>query len=104
MTETDVQLQRLFAREPVPASDPALVVAVMSGVQRQRRNARVVSMVVSLCVLLATAAVAPLVASYLSQATAALQGVSFHSSHFPLLTTALMALASLGAAAWATRN
>jgi hypothetical protein len=44
------------------------------------------------------------VASYLSQATAALQGVSFHGSHFPLLTTALMALASLGAAAWATRN
>jgi hypothetical protein len=40
MMETDVQLQRLFAREPVPASDPALVAAVIAGVERQRRNAR----------------------------------------------------------------
>jgi hypothetical protein len=56
------------------------------------------------CVLLATAALAPLVAMYMSQAITALQGVTLHSAHFPLLTTALMALASIGAAAWATRN
>jgi hypothetical protein len=30
--------------------------------------------------------------------------VTLRGSHFPLLSTALMALASIGAAAWATRN
>jgi hypothetical protein len=104
MTETDVQLQRLFAREPVPAPSPALVAAVVVGIERQRRNARVVTVAIGVCVLLATAALAPLVAMYMSQAITALQGVTLHSAHFPLLTTALMALASIGAAAWATRN
>jgi hypothetical protein len=104
MMETDLQLQRLFAREPVPASDPALIASVMAGVERQRRNARLTNVAIGLCVLLAAAALAPVVTTYLSQGFAALQGVTLRSSHFPLLTTALMALASIGAAAWATRN
>jgi hypothetical protein len=104
MMETDVQLQRLFARQPVPASDPALVASIIAGVERQRRNARWTSLAIGVCVLLATAALAPVVTTYLSQAFAALQGVTLRGSHFPLLTTALMALASIGAAAWATRN
>jgi hypothetical protein len=104
MTETDVQLQRLFAREPVPAPDPALVASVMTGVGRQRRNARLTSVAIALCALLATAALAPVVTTYLSQGFAALQGVTVRGTHFPLIATALMALASMGAAAWATRN
>jgi hypothetical protein len=102
--KTDVQLQRLFAREPVPASDPVLVAAVIAGVERQRRSARMVSIAIGACVLLVTAALAPLVTMYMSEAFAALQGVTLRGPHFPLLTTALMALASIGAAAWATRN
>jgi hypothetical protein len=104
MMETDVQLQRLFAREPVPASDPALVAAVIAGVERQRRNARLVPVAVGICVLLASAALMPLVTTYMSEAFAALQGVTLRSSHLSLIATALMALASIGAAAWATRN
>jgi Na+-transporting NADH:ubiquinone oxidoreductase subunit NqrE len=104
MMETDVQLQRLFAREPVPAPDAALVAAVIAGVERQRRNARMVSVAIGVCVLLATAALAPVVTMYLSQGFAALQGVSLRGAHIPLLTTALMALASIGVGAWATRN
>ncbi len=102
--ETDVQLQRLFAREPVPASDPARVASVIAAVERQRRNARMVSVAIGACILLVTAALAPFVATYLSQAFSALQGVTLRSEHFPLITTALMALASIGAAAWATRS
>ena len=102
--KTDVQLQRLFAQEPVPAPDPILVAAVIAGVERQRRSARMVSIAIGACVLLVTAALAPLVTMYMSEAFAALQGVTLRGSHFPLLTTALMALASIGAAAWATRN
>ena len=104
MTETDVQLQRLFAREPVPAPAPALVASVMAGVERQRRNARLVSVATGACVLLVTAALAPVVTTYVSHGFAALQGVTLRGEHFPLITTALMALASIGAAAWATRN
>ena len=104
MTETDVQLQRLFAREPVPAPDAALVASVMAGVGRQRRNARWTSVAIGLCVLLATAALAPVVTMYLSQGFAALQDVTLRGAHIPLLTTALMALASIGVGAWATRN
>jgi hypothetical protein len=102
--KTDVQLQRLFAQETVPAPDPVLVAAVIAGVERQRRSARMVSIAIGACVLLVTAALAPLVTTYMSEAFAALQGVTLRGSHFPLLTTALMALASIGAAAWATRN
>ena len=104
MNETDVQLQRLFAREPVPAPVAALVASVMAGVERQRRNARMVNVAIGACVLLATAALAPVVTTYLSQGFAALQGVSLRGAHIPLLTTALMALASIGVGAWATRN
>jgi hypothetical protein len=104
MMETDVQLQRLFAREPVPSFDPALVASVMASVERQRRNARMVSVAIGACVLLAAAALAPVVTIYLSQGIAALQGVTLRGAHFPLIATALMALASMGAAAWATRN
>ena len=100
----DMQLQRLFAREAPPAPEPTLVAAVIAGVKRQRRHARVSAIAVGLCVLLATAVLAPLVATYVSQAFAALQGVTLRGSQFPLLTTALMAVASIGAAAWATRN
>lgn len=105
MTDTnDIHLQRLFAQEPLPASDPALVAAVIAGIQHQRRNARTVSMLIGLCVLLVTAALAPLVTAYISQAFETLQVATVRSSHFPLLTTALMALASIGVAAWATRS
>jgi hypothetical protein len=104
MTDTDAQLQRLFAREAPPAPNPSLVAAVIAGVERQRRNARVVTVAIGVCVLLATAALAPVVTMYMSHAMTALQGVTLRSSHFPLITTALMALASIGAAAWATRN
>ena len=104
MTDTDVQLQRLFAREPLPAPDAALVEAIIAGVERQRRNARLVPVAVGICVLLAAAALMPLVTTYMSEAFAALQGVTLRSAHFPLIATALMALASIGAAAWATRN
>jgi hypothetical protein len=100
----DMQLQRLFAREPLPAANPALVAAVISGVERQRRQGRVVAIAIGVCVLLVTAALAPLVTAYVSEAFAALDGVALRGAHFPLLTTALMALASIGAAAWATRN
>ncbi len=105
MTDTnDTQLQRLFAQEPLPASDPALVAAVIAGVHRERRNARIVSIMLGLAVLLVAAALAPLVTTYISQAFGSLQLAAVRSSHFPLVTTALMALASIGAAAWATRN
>jgi hypothetical protein len=104
----DVQLQRLFARESLPAPDPELIAAVITGVQRQRRNARVVTFMIALCILMVAAVLAPLVAGYLSQAFATLQvvaqGAALRSSHFPLITTVLMALASVGAAAWATRS
>lgn len=102
--ETDVQLQRLFAREALPASDPALVKAVIAGVERQRRNAHLVSIAIGASVLLVTAALAPVVTTYLAQGVTALQGVTLRGAHFPLLATGLMALASIGAAAWATRN
>jgi hypothetical protein len=104
MMETDVQLQRLFARQPLPEPNPALVAAVIAGVEWQRRQSRVVSIALGVCLLLATAALAPLATTCLSQAFALLQGVELRGAHFPLLATALMALASIGAAAWATRN
>jgi hypothetical protein len=105
MTDShDMQLQRLFASEAPPAPDAALVAAVVAGVGRQRRQASMVSVAIGVCVLLVTAALAPLVTTFMSQAFAALQDVTLRGSHFPLLTTALMALASIGAAAWATRN
>jgi hypothetical protein len=100
----EMLLQRLFAQEAPPAADPALVKAVIAGVERQRRNARMASVAIGVGVLLATAALAPLVATSMSQAFTALQGVAMRSSHFPLLATALMALASIGVAAWATRS
>jgi hypothetical protein len=100
----DTLLQRLFAQEPLPAPDAALVASVVAGVQRQRRNARAVSLLIALSVLLAAAALAPVVVTYLSQAFASLELANVRSSGFPFLTTALMALASIGAAAWATRS
>jgi hypothetical protein len=100
----DVRLQRLFAQEPLPAPDPALVTAVIAGVQRQRRNARAVTALLAACVLLVAAVLAPWVATYMSQGFATLQGMALRSAHFPLISTALMALASIGAAAWATRS
>ena len=105
MTDTpDILLQGLFANEPLPAPDSALVASVMTGVQRQRRNARMVSLLIALCVLLAAAALAPVVVTYLSQAFASLEVATVRTSAFPFLTTALMALASIGAATWATRS
>jgi len=105
MTDTpDIHLQRLFAQEPLPAPNAALVVSVMAGVQRLRRNAKAVSLLIALSVLLAAAALAPVVVTYLSQAFATLEVATVRTSGFPFLTTALMALASIGAAAWATRN
>jgi len=105
MTDTpDIHLQRLFAQEPLPASNAALVVSVMAGVQRQRRNAKAVSLLIALSVLLTAAALAPVVVTYLSQAFATLEVATISTSGFPFLTTALMALASIGAAAWATRS
>jgi hypothetical protein len=79
-------------------------VAVVAGVERQRRQARLVSIAIGACVLLATAVLAPLVTTYISEAFAVLGGVTLRGAHFPLLAMALMALASIGAAAWATRN
>ena len=64
---------------------PALVAAVIAGVERQRRNARMVSVAIGVCVLLVTAALAPLVTTYMSEAFAALQGVTLRGSHFPLI-------------------
>jgi hypothetical protein len=105
MTDTpDIHLQRLFAQEPLPDASSTLVASVMAGVQRQRRNARAVSLLIALSVLLAAAALAPVVVTYLSQAFATLELASVRSSGFPFLTTALMALASIGAATWATRS
>jgi hypothetical protein len=105
----DTHLQRLFAQEQLPAPNASLVSSVMAGVQRHRRNARAVSLLIALSVLLAAAALAPLVMTYLSHAFATLEVVtievaSVRTPGFPFLTTALMALATIGAATWATRN
>jgi len=100
----DIRLQRLFAEDPVPAPNASLVASVMAGVQSQRRNARAVSLLIALCVLLVAAALAPVVAMYLAQAFATLEVAAVRTSGFPFLTTALMALASIGAATWATRS
>jgi hypothetical protein len=110
----DIQLHRLFAQEPLPAPDPALVEAVMADVERERRNARAVTGLVALCVLLVAAAVAPLAATYISHLFATLEVATIEvamlgmagmrGSYFPLVSTALMALAIVGAAAWAIRS
>jgi hypothetical protein len=105
MTDTpDVHLQRLFAQEPLPEANTTLVASVMAGVQRQRRNARAVSLLIALSVLLAAAGLAPVVVTYLSLAFETLEVASVRTLAFPYLTSALMALASIGAATWATRS
>jgi len=110
----DIRLHRLFAQEPLPAPKPALVEAVMARVEQERRNTRMVTSLTALCVLLVAAALAPVVATYISQAFATLQvgtvevatlGVAgIRTSYFPLLSIALMTLALVGAAAWAIRS
>jgi hypothetical protein len=100
----DVQLQRLFAREPLPAPDPALVARIIDRVSRQVRNTRAVNLVIALSVVLFAAALAPWVGTYMNDAIGAVQVATLRAPQVPLLGTALMALASIGAATWATRS
>jgi hypothetical protein len=110
----DIQLHRLFAQEPLPEPEPELVEAVMASVESERRNARLVTGVVALCVLIVAAALAPLVTTYVSQALATFHVGTFEiatlgiagvrNAGLPLVSTLVMALALVGAAAWAIRS